>query len=174
ELIVEEPNAFEDSLFQQINTRNSDVNILIGSRKFIEGWSSWRVSCMGLMNIGKSEGPQIIQLFGRGVRLLGKDRSLKRSSEMKNIKRTPNIEHLETLQIFGMNADYMKRFQKFLKEEGIDTDRRVELNLDIKVEDKLKGKGLLVIRPKIRKNFKNIEPLVLEVSDQIKPLVDLT
>jgi hypothetical protein len=173
ELTVEEPNAFEDSLFQKINTQHSDVNVLIGSKKFIEGWSSWRVSCMGLMNIGKSEGPQIIQLFGRGVRLLGKDRSLKRSSEM-NIQRPPHIEHLETLQIFGMNADYMKRFQKFLKEEGIDTDRRIELNLDIKVEDNLDGKGLLVIRPKIRDDFKEVEQLILEVSDDLTPKIDLT
>lgn len=174
ELIVEEPNAFEDSLFQKINTQHSDVNVLIGSKKFIEGWSSWRVSCMGLMNIGKSEGPQIIQLFGRGVRLLGKDRSLKRSSEMKNIQRPKHIEHLETLQIFGMQANYMEQFQKYLKEEGIDTDRRVELNLDIKVEDNLHGKGLLVIRPKIRDEFKDVQQLVLEVDEAIVPKIDLT
>jgi len=50
--------------------------LLIGSKKFSEGWSSWRVSSMGLMNVGKSEGSQIIQLFGRGVRLKGYQFSL--------------------------------------------------------------------------------------------------
>jgi hypothetical protein len=45
---------------------------------------------MGLLNIGKGEGPQIIQLFGRGVRLKGKNLSLKRSVN-------PEISILETL-----------------------------------------------------------------------------
>src|SRR5262249_23558306 len=46
---------FSKSLFAGLNSTESRVNLLIGSRKFSEGWSSWRVSTMGLMNIGKSE-----------------------------------------------------------------------------------------------------------------------
>ncbi|MBK7767979.1 MAG: hypothetical protein IPI44_19140, partial [Sulfuritalea sp.] len=64
-------SEFSGSLFHEINTPQSTVNLLIGSKKFTEGWSSWRVSTMGLMNVGKGEGAQIIQLFGRGVRLKG-------------------------------------------------------------------------------------------------------
>ena len=56
--------------------------VLIGSKKFTEGWSSWRVSTMGLMNVGQGEGAQIIQLFGRGVRLKGHCMSLKRSGKI--------------------------------------------------------------------------------------------
>ena len=44
---------FSGSLFHEINRPNSTVNLLIGSKKFTEGWSSWRVSTMGLMNVGK-------------------------------------------------------------------------------------------------------------------------
>ncbi len=174
ELTVEEPDAFEDSLFQEINTQNSHVNILIGSKKFIEGWDSWRVSCMGLMNIGVSEGPQIIQLFGRGVRLLGKDRSLKRSSKLDNIATPDNIRYLEALQIFGMRANYMEKFREYLEEEGIDTDRRVDLHLDIKLQNDFENKGLLVIRPKLRDEFQNVQQLVLEVHQDYAPAVDLT
>lgn len=173
ELTVEEPDAFEDSLFQEINTQYSQVNILIGSKKFIEGWSSWRVSCMGLMNIGVSEGPQIIQLFGRGVRLLGKNRSLKRSSKLENMTTPDNIRYLETLQIFGMRANYMDKFREYLEEEGIDTDRRVELDLDIKLQNDFEKKGLLVIRPQILDEFQNVQQLVLEVHKDYKPTVDL-
>ena len=72
---------FAGSLFHEINQPHSTVNLLIGSKKFTEGWSSWRVSTMGLMNVGKGEGAQIIQLFGRGVRLKGYDMSLKRSGK---------------------------------------------------------------------------------------------
>ncbi len=173
-LTVDESDVFEDSLFQRINKKNSRVNVLIGSKKFIEGWSSWRVSCMGLLNIGKSEGPQIIQLFGRGVRLLGKDRSLKRSTAMTNEHGPANIEKLETLQIFGLQANYMEKFRDYLEEEGIDTDRRIEINLDIELKDDLEGKGLLVIKPKVRDSFREVKQLVLEVNNQIEPRIDLT
>src|SRR5690625_6183019 len=96
---------------------------------------------MGLMNIGKSEGPQIIQLFGRGVRLLGKDRSLMRSSAMTNISKPENIELLETLQIFGLQANYMEQFRKYLKEEGIDTEERVQINLKVQFPNSLDRKS---------------------------------
>ena len=72
---------FSGSLFHEINKPHSTVNLLIGSKKFTEGWNSWRVSTMGLMNVGKTEGSQIIQLFGRGVRLKGYGMSLKRSGK---------------------------------------------------------------------------------------------
>src|SRR5690606_41365579 len=62
---------FAGSLFHELDKPHSAINVLIGSKKFTEGWSSWRVSTMGLMNVGRSEGAQIIQLFGRGVRLKG-------------------------------------------------------------------------------------------------------
>ena len=72
---------FSGSLFHEINKPHSTVNLLIGSKKFTEGWNSWRVSTMGLMNVGQTEGSQIIQLFGRGVRLKGYGMSLKRSGK---------------------------------------------------------------------------------------------
>ena len=115
---------FSNSLFRDINDKGSAINLLIGARKFTEGWSSWRVSCMGLMNIGRSEGSQVIQLFGRGVRLRGYDRSLKRSRELDPDQRpdqaTPAyVPTLETLNVFGIRADYMTEFKRFLEEEGL-------------------------------------------------------
>ncbi len=38
---------FAGSLFHGINQPHSTVNLLIGSKEFTEGWSSWRVSTMG-------------------------------------------------------------------------------------------------------------------------------
>src|SRR5690625_1519915 len=173
DLIVEEGDTFQGSLFQQINKQHSPINMLIGSRKFIEGWSSWRVAHMGLMNIGKSEGPQIIQLVGRGVRLLGKDRSLMRSSEMTNIPKPDHIELLETLQIFGLQANYMEQFRKYLREEGIDLEERVNINLKIQFPNSFENKGLLVIKPKIRDEFQDVVKLVLDNDEKIKPRIDL-
>ena len=126
---------FAGSLFHGINQPSSQVNLLIGSKKFTEGWSSWRVSTMGLMNVGKGEGAQIIQLFGRGVRLKGYQLSLKRSGKTQlpeGVERPKHIDVLETLGIFGIHADYMAQFRDFLEDEGLPTnDDRVEFLLPV-------------------------------------------
>ncbi|MCX7110049.1 MAG: DEAD/DEAH box helicase family protein [Proteobacteria bacterium] len=124
---------FSGSLFHKINTPHSSVNLLIGSKKFTEGWSSWRVSTMGLMNVGKGEGAQIIQLFGRGVRLKGYGMSLKRTTDAarQGNNRPKFIHQLETLGIFGIHANYMAQFRDFLEEEGLPKDGRGEIFLPV-------------------------------------------
>lgn len=120
--IITENNQFEDeSLFQKINEKNSKINILIGSKKFTEGWNSYRVSTMGLINFAKGEGSQAIQLFGRGVRLKGYENSLKRSTKLDFAVSLPdNIRTIETLTIFGVKADYMTQFKEYLEKEDMD------------------------------------------------------
>ena len=121
---------FAKSLFHALNDKDSQLNILIGSRKFTEGWSSWRVSTMGLLNMGRGEGSQIIQLFGRGVRLKGRNYSLKRSTPGERPKGL-HLEKLETLNIFGVRADYMAIFKQYLEDEGITpSDEILELNFE--------------------------------------------
>jgi hypothetical protein len=118
--LITDEKQFSGSVFARLNDKGSRVNVLIGSRKFTEGWSSWRVSTMGLMNIGRSEGSQIIQLFGRGVRLKGFGMSLKRSSMLElNPKPPKSLRFLETLNVFGVRADYMTQFKEMLEEEGV-------------------------------------------------------
>lgn len=118
--LITEEKQFSGSVFARLNDKDSGVNVLIGSRKFTEGWNSWRVSTMGLMNIGRSEGSQIIQLFGRGVRLKGFGMSLKRSSMLElNPKPPKSLRFLETLNVFGVRADYMTQFKEMLEEEGV-------------------------------------------------------
>lgn len=121
---------FAKSLFHTLNDKDSQLHILIGSRKFTEGWSSWRVSTMGLLNMGRGEGSQIIQLFGRGVRLKGRNYSLKRSTPGDRPKGL-HLEKLETLNIFGVRADYMATFKQYLEDEGITpSDEILELNFE--------------------------------------------
>jgi hypothetical protein len=85
---------------------------------------------MGLLNMGKGEGSQIIQLFGRGVRLKGKEYSLKRSTPGQRPKGV-HLERLETLNIFGVNAGYMATFKEYLKEEGVTPpDAMIELDFE--------------------------------------------
>lgn len=150
---------FATSLFQKLNDKNSTVNILIGSKKFMEGWSCWRVSTMGLMNVGKSEGSEIIQLFGRGVRLKGKGFSLKRSSRADYEQYAPKfIRVMETLNIFGVRANYMQAFKQYLEEEGLPTGNEDIEDFFLPVYRNISGKTLKVVRVKKGMNFKKNAP----------------
>ena len=124
-------DVLTQSLFNNINTFDSPINILIGAKKFIEGWDSWRVTAMGLLNIGRQEGSQIIQLFGRGVRLRGKDMSLKRSAALDG-EHPSNISLLETLNIFAVRANFMAQFRDYLTREGVPHEEPIQLELPIK------------------------------------------
>lgn len=141
---------FAHSLFDDVNKADSTINFVIGSRKFSEGWNSWRVSMMGLMNIGKSEGSQIIQLFGRGVRLKGYGFNLKRSRKLENksVILPRNIELLETLNVFGLQADYMEKFKEYLNSEGIPTETLTEIILPVVTLENWRKKRLKMIRIK--------------------------
>lgn len=145
---------FTDSLFNSISDQSSSVNILIGSKKFIEGWNSWRVSSMGLMNMGKGEGPQIIQLFGRGVRLKGKKFSLKREESTAPYY----VRALQTISIVGLNASYMNRFLEEIEKE---VPEYTEYPIPIKFNDEEKWNGnILTFRTEGNRSFQQ-ETLVL-------------
>ena len=143
---MQSEDVITESLFSDINTSDSPINILIGAKKFIEGWDSWRVTAMGLLNIGRQEGSQIIQLFGRGVRLRGKDMSLKRSAALDG-EHPPHISLLETLNIFAVRANFMAQFRDYLMREGIELDEPVQLTIEIKRNDIYREKHLFV--PKV-------------------------
>jgi hypothetical protein len=162
ELVTVEKD-FSESLFRKINDEKGGINLLIGSKKFTEGWNSWRVSTMGLMNIGRSEGSEIIQLFGRGVRLKGYDFCLKRSSEVRGVKKPDFIKTCETLNIFGVRADYMQQFKEFLEEEGLPSD--VE-EFVLPVIENLGKVKLKVPSVPDEVNFKKEERTTLEVAPE--------
>jgi len=146
------------SLFDKINEPMSSINILIGAKKFIEGWDSWRVCSMGLINMGKGEGPQIIQLFGRGVRLKGKNFSLKRTEGQQY-----KIKALETLNIFGLNADYMNTFLEVIKKEEVEFE---EIAIPIKLMDEEKWNKLYILHKPDDFDFTN-QFMELEIDDDI-------
>lgn len=164
---------FADSFFTRINDRDSKINILIGSRKFTEGWNSYRVSNIGLLNIGRSEGSQIIQLFGRGVRLRGLNNSLQRSSVFTERKHPEYIELLETLNIFGIKADYMDKFREYLEKEGIETAGYEEIKLPVKRNTEFLKKDLLTLKVNDQVNFKEDKLIELEVDKDIIVKLDL-
>jgi superfamily II DNA or RNA helicase len=141
---------FTEAMFSSVKDSTSPVNVLIGSKRFVEGWDCWRVSTMGLMHVGKSEGTQIIQLFGRGVRLKGYGWSLKRSGHTHAPHTPLDIEELETLNVFGIEADFMEKFREFLRDEGLPgNERRRIITIPLNVTHDF-GKKLKIIRPKVK------------------------
>ncbi len=160
------------SLFDTINNKNSKVNVLIGAKKFIEGWNSWRVSNMGLLNIGKSEGTQIIQLFGRGVRLKGKNNTLKRSRAIEEYP-PASLHILERLNIFGIQANYMDQFREYLETEGVRTENNIEIAIPIQINESFLKEGLLY--PYVdKKRFKKEEFYELKFDPDIRQVeIDL-
>jgi hypothetical protein len=173
-----ERDSFGGALFSTLNSKDSMLNILIGSRKFTEGWSSWRVSTMGLLNMGQGEGSQIIQLFGRGVRLKGRALSLKRTLAQDRPKGL-HLDKLETLNIFGVRATYMAVFKDYLKQEGVTPSDEI-LELDFPTKTRLPARKLKTLS--LRDGFKDGQdrafrrmhfPWLYEVPDEFKGKVKM-
>jgi hypothetical protein len=134
--------SFEnESYFRQINRDDSDINILMGSRSFYEGWDSNRPNILLFVNIGVGSDAKkfVLQSVGRGVRIEPQKYQRKRLQNLFNA-RTPrqtssdtpllegNLEQLfekvknlilpiESLFVFGTNAENLKEIIKTLKEE---------------------------------------------------------
>lgn len=129
---------------------------------------------MGLLNIGRSEGSEIIQLFGRGVRLKGLNRSLKRSSTLLTGEHPAGIDLLERLNIFAIRANYMTQFREYLEREGIEPLGEVELKLPIKQNDAFLKKGLIAPRLPKESRFADNERILLECDAAAKVVLDLS
>jgi len=171
--ITLEEDAVGTSLFSDINRADSHIHVLIGAKKFMEGWNSWRVSNMGLLNIGRQEGSQIIQLFGRGVRLKGHGMSLKRSAVLAGSHPT-HISLLETLNIFAVRANYMAQFRNYLEREGVEIEPVIELPLFTWINQSAIQKDLVIPRTPEGRDFVTEKRLAIEVDENIRVRVDMS
>jgi hypothetical protein len=171
--IAVEDDTLCDSLFDEINHPDSRIHVLIGAKKFMEGWNSWRVSNMALLNIGRQQGSQIIQLFGRGVRLRGKGFTLKRSAALEG-PHPAHLRLLETLNIFAVRANYMARFRDYLEREGVEIAPEVELPLFIWANEQFLKRGLVVPRTEEGRDFAEETNLLLEPDGAVRVHVDMS
>ena len=175
DIIIDREAGFAERLFAHVDRPDSPVNIVIGARRFIAGWNSWRVSTMGLMHVGVGEGPEIIQMFGRGVRLKGWNTSLKRHRESGSEppKEGFDLAELETLYIFGMRANYMQTFRDLLEKEGMRVDKEtVELPVTWNLGKK---SNLKLIRIQGDRKFERSEerPILPNPDEAGRPFVTL-
>ena len=120
--------SFEnESYFSRINADDSDINILMGSRAFYEGWDSNRPNIILFINIGEQDAKKfVLQSIGRGVRIepirnkrrrllnLLNDREIDENlfNKVKNF-----IPPIETLFIFGTKARNLEETLGVLREQ---------------------------------------------------------
>lgn len=108
------------SLFTALDRPGSGVNLLIGSRRFSEGWNNYRASSLTLLRLGSGEGPLIVQMFGRVVRFRGRNGDGKRLATP-----SPTLAPLQTAYVYGLRADYMTKFLDTLHKNDIEKHTEV-------------------------------------------------
>lgn len=137
-----------ESVFEKINYDDSDINILMGSRSFYEGWDSNRPNLVLFVNIGigKDAKKFVLQAIGRGVRIEPLKDKRKRIKQLYNSKEIDeykfnkvikNVLPLETLFIFGTNPENLKEVIATLNIEQTESLLGSEFILNKQVENKL-------------------------------------
>lgn len=120
-----------EGFFETLNRDDSDINILMGSRSFYEGWDSNRPNLILFVNIGVGSDAKkfVLQSVGRGVRIEPQKYQRKRLQNLLNAKvvKEPLFEKvknlilpIESLFIFGTNAENLKEIIATLKIEKQD------------------------------------------------------
>jgi superfamily II DNA or RNA helicase len=124
--------SFEnESYFRRLNSDDSEINILMGSRSFYEGWDSNRPNLILFINIGVGSDAKkfVLQSVGRGVRIEPQRNRRKRLQELYNAgivspelfrKVNQHILPLESLYVYGTNASNLNEIIRTLKEEKQD------------------------------------------------------
>ncbi|HOK35029.1 MAG TPA: restriction endonuclease subunit R, partial [Candidatus Paceibacterota bacterium] len=120
-----------EGFFQTINRDESDINILMGSRSFYEGWDSNRPNIILFVNIGVGSDAKkfVLQSVGRGVRIEPLKNQRKRLQNLLNsgvvekqlFEKVKNlILPIESLFVFGTNAKNLEAIIGTLQQEKQD------------------------------------------------------
>jgi type III restriction enzyme len=145
--------GFEDEgYFERLNSDDSDINILMGSRSFYEGWDSNRPNVINFINIGVGTDARkfILQAVGRGVRIEPIKNKRKRLLPLYNAndvdaelfeKVRKKVEALETLVIFETNRQALQTVIEHLDQES---RRRDYQQLTLFVNEAAKEHELLI------------------------------
>ena len=174
EIAVASPDPLQKSLFDTVGEDASEVRFLVGAKKFTEGWSTPRVSVMGLMKVGASAGAQVLQLFGRGVRLRGHGGLMRRADTVPGVQPPAHLDRLETLDVFGVKANYLKAFLDMLRREGADPPilRTLPLFAD---DGTIEKAGLKTLRVESGYDFASTETVAFDPTVLGRPItLDLT
>ena len=136
----------EEGFFERINSDDSSINILMGSRAFYEGWDSNRPNIINFINIGTGTNAKkfILQSVGRGVRIEPLPNKRGRLLELYNNKKVDDklfnelkdiITPIETLFIFGTNRNALFTVIEGLKQEKKEEGKQLSLFINESVRE---------------------------------------
>ena len=119
-------DSFEDKrYFERLNS-SEDINLLLGSRSFYEGWDSNRPNVINLINIGKGNAKKyVLQSIGRGVRIEPRRNERKRLP----VGDTHKNPLLETLFIFATDKNSVLAIIETMDREK--AQHAAELSLEV-------------------------------------------
>jgi type III restriction enzyme len=152
----------EEKFFEKINSEDSPINILLGSRAFYEGWDSNRPNIILFINIGvgKEARKFVLQSIGRGVRIEPIKNERKRALNIKYkigediFEKIKNfVEPIETLFVFGTNKDVIETIIREVGEFKKREFRGKQVSLFKNVE-RIKNNPLLI--PKYEESEKRV------------------
>jgi len=163
----------DDSFFDNIDERG-DINILLGSRIFAEGWDTNRPNVINFINIGVSEEAKkfVLQSIGRGIRIEPQKNKRKRFSEIdksdftsddvEKIRRENSL--LESLFIFATNKEVVKNILKDLQTQA---DSEWITIKDIRKNDSINEKDLPIFIPIFKDGILNDRPFWIGKKEKI-------
>ena len=109
--------------FENIN-QSEDINLLLGSRSFYEGWDSNRPNVINMINIGKQDAKKfVLQGIGRGIRIephKGERKRLAQNHIDKNVL-------LETLFVFATDKNAVKAIIETVENEKNTEEQEISL-----------------------------------------------
>ena len=153
-----------ESYFKHLDEGNNNINILMGSRAFYEGWDSNRPNVMLFINIGRGEAKKyVIQSIGRGVRIQPFMNKRKRLQPLKRENDTTakdiyshlepaDVSIIETLFVLGTNRANVQQILEGIMYENKASGELIELR-----ENPLrKDKSLLI---PVYKDWSKIVPV---------------
>ncbi|HRS01833.1 MAG TPA: DEAD/DEAH box helicase family protein [Bacteroidota bacterium] len=136
-----------ESYFKNINRDDSNINILMGSRSFYEGWDSNRPNIILYINIGTGIDAKkfVLQSIGRGVRIQPIKNKRRRLLPLLNANEITKdffdkvkdyCKPLETLFVFGTNAKNLEEIIETLNAEKREIDLGYLFEVNPEIEEK--------------------------------------
>ncbi len=151
------------SAFARLNSKDSSINMLFGSRSFYEGWDSNRPNVIIYINIGSKDAKKfVLQSTGRGIRLEPIKHNRKRianllsgnielSSKYKLIidNNATAISAMETLFVMGTSKEALNTVFDGLTSE----QEEFEILDNFEINPDTKDKLLLIPKYKLGKSY---------------------
>ncbi|NHI92835.1 MAG: DEAD/DEAH box helicase [Candidatus Lokiarchaeota archaeon] len=176
----------DTSIFEQLEDKE-EINLLLGSRAFYEGWDSNRPNIIMYINLGTSKEAKkfVLQSVGRGIRIEPLQDQRKRLRALHAIKNDKGlykkigdiVKPIETLFVLGSNRNTLQQIFDVLKvEKRISKPQELNEKISNKEDDQTLKKRFsekFLIKKEhmelISRYFKEVDERIILVYHQINP-----